>query len=200
MYGGNPLTEMQNHDLNGDLKPDLIMSHLVSGGGIGAHVDYFFNTTAGNWVQLPPTSMDLSTGRGMGGNMVSLTTSNNDYLIVAPGITFTTSQPPVQFVVEAVSPVQSPQRIKVGFEGHAIAGGIRKTIEAYDFQANSWETIDVAFFTRGDDMAWYDPSSAQRFVQAGSRTLRLRISLKATAPVFSYPWTAKIDRIAWAIK
>jgi hypothetical protein len=200
IYAGNPFTEMQSQDLDGDLKPDIIMTHLVSGGGIGAHVDYFFNTTPGNWSQLPPSSMELAIGRGMGGNLASLASANNDYLTVAPGITFSTSQAPIQLVVDAISPVQSPQRIKIGIEGHAIAGGIRRTVEAYDFQASGWESVDVAFLTRGDDMAWLDLTSAHRFVQPGTRTVRMRVSLRATAPVFSYPWTAKIDRLAWAIK
>jgi hypothetical protein len=200
IYAGNPFTEMQSQDLDGDLKPDIIMTHLVSGGGIGAHVDYFFNTSQGNWSQLPPASMELSPGRSMGGTMASLATANNDYLTVAPGITFSTSQAPIQLLVEAVSPLQSPQRMKLGFEGHALAGGIRRTVEAYDFQAAAWETVDVSFLTRGDDMTWFDLPSAARFVQPGIRTVRLRVSLRATAPVFAYPWTAKIDRLAWAIK
>lgn len=132
--------------------------------------------------------------------MASLATANNDYLTVAPGITFSTTQAPIQLLVEAVSPLQSPQRVRVGFEGHALTGGIRRTVEAYDFQAAAWETVDVSFLTRGDDMTWFDLPSAPRFVQTGTRTVRMRISLRATAPVFAYPWTAKIDRLAWAIK
>ena len=200
MYGGNPLTEMQNHDLDGDLKPDLIMTHLVSGGGIGAHVDYFMNTSPQNWSQLPPTTMQLQPGRSMAGNLASIGTADNDYLTVAPGVTFSTSQEPVQLTIEATSPLQSPQRLKVGIEAHAVAGGIRRVVEAFDFQADAWETLDAANLTRGDEMLWINVPQAARFVQTGTKMVRMKVSMRATQPVFSYPWTAKIDRIAWAVK
>lgn len=200
MNGGNPLTEIQNHDLNGDLKPDLIMTHLVSGGGIGAHVDYFLNTSPGNWAQLPPSSMTLQPGREMGGTLASLAIADNDYLSLAPGVTFSTSQAPIQLVVEAASPTQAPQRIKFGVEAHAAAAGLRQKVEAYNFQTAAWETLGEATLPRGDQMAWIDSGQAARFVEQGTRTIRLRVSIRATAPVFAYPWTVKIDRIAWAVK
>lgn len=200
IYGGNPMTEMQSQDLNGDLKPDLIMTHLVSGGGIGAHVDYFLNTSPQNWAQLPPTAAAVQPGRTMEGGLASLVAADNSYMSLAPGVTFSTSQAPIQLTVEATSPQQFPQRIKAGIEAHAIAGGIRRTIDAYDFQAAAWHQAAVSYLSRGDEMLWFELPQPARFVEPGTRTMRMRVSMRATQPVFSYPWIAKIDRIAWAVK
>jgi len=144
--------------------------------------------------------MQLLPGRTMGGTATSLAAADNDYLTLAPGITFTTSQAPILVEVQATSPLQSPQRIKVGIEAHSLVGGIRRIVQAFDFHANVWETIDIALLTRGDDMVWLDLNPAARFVESGTRTVRTRVALRSTAPVFAYPWTAKIDRVAWAVR
>ena len=197
-YGGNPVTEMQNHDLNGDLKPDLIMSHGVSGGGIGAHVDYFMNETPGNWLQLPPSNFQMARGRIVNGTLESLSTSNNQYLVTAPGPTLAV-EAPIQVVADATSPLASPTRLKIGIELHAAVTGVRRTLEIYNFGAGAWQAVNVETASRGDEMLWFDLPAAG-LVEPGTQTVRARVSLRSTRPVLSYPWMVRLDRIAWAVK
>jgi hypothetical protein len=64
---------------------------------------------------------------------------------------------------------------------------------------NEWQTIDLQTAARGDEMLWFDLPSSQ-FVQQGTRALRARVSFKASGPTLTYPWTVRIDRIAWATR
>jgi hypothetical protein len=200
MYGGNPITEMQNVDLNGDLKPDLVMTHLYSGGGTGAHVDYFLNTSPQNWLQLPPATMSTVTGHAISGNLASVATSDNEYLVYRPGITFSSGQAPVQVVMEAVSPSQTPIRMKLAIEGHTQFAGISRTLEAFDFVKGNWVAVVSSNLARGDDLLWLDTDQAARFVEQGTRIVRVRVSFRPTRPIFTFPWNVRIDRVAWAVR
>ncbi len=200
MYGGADMTEMQNYDLNGDLKPDILATHLVNAGGTGPHMDYFMNTTSGNWLQMPPTSYQLERGSEAFGNLQSVATSNNDYLALRPGVTLGTSEYPIRMIAEATAASATPLRLKFGIEMHAMALGIRQRIEVYNFAQSKWDVLDVRTSRRGDDMLWFDVPDRADHIEPGTRRVRARVSYKATRPVLSFPWSVRVDRVSWATR
>lgn len=200
MYGGSSLTEMLNYDINGDLKPDLLMTHLYSQGGTGAHVDYFMNNSLSNWIQTPPASYQMERGAEASGDMQSMVTSDNDYLALRPGVTLSTSEYPIRMIGEATAASATPLRLKFGVEMHAMAAGIRQRIEVYNFSQSMWDVVDVRTSRRGDDMLWFDIANRAEHIEPGTRRVRVRVSYKATRPVLAFPWTVRLDRIAWATR
>lgn len=200
MNGGRPVTEMLNRDINGDLKPDLVMVHLTSGGGIGPHVDYYFNQTAPNWLQTPPENYFMQSGAVSSGELPALTDSDNEYVSLHAGPTLSSSIPPVRIVAEATVPTATPAQMRVGVEMHSPSLGIRRRFEAFNFSLNKWDMVDVRSLRRGDDMLWFHLTNAPAYVEPGKRTVRVRVSCMLTKPVLVYPWVVRIDRIAWATK
>jgi hypothetical protein len=83
---------------------------------------------------------------------------------------------------------------------HAMALGIQQRVEVYNFAQSKWDVLDVRTSRRGDDMLWFDVPNRADHVEPGTLRVRARVSYKATRPVLAFPWSVRVDRIAWATR
>ena len=129
-----------------------------------------------------------------------MTTSNNVYLQVRPGIVFTTSQWPVEMVFRRVSPVTTPRYFYVRSESQATAPSIRQKFEVFNYNTNAWVQLDDSNLTVSDVVRVFPvPGTPAHFQHATTREVQIRISAKAFGPVFAYPWTYRLDQVGWHI-
>jgi hypothetical protein len=150
-----------------------------------------------NDARIPLETLNLVRGVIESGGYNSVLHSDDSHFMLRPGITFTTSQAPIELVVEATGPSLTPTRLEFAIEFHSTAPAIRQTIEMYNFDTNAYETVDTRQSTLTDSVAVVAiTSNAGRFVSP-TGLMRSRMSYKATGPVFAYPWRTRIDYIRW---
>ena len=142
---------------------------------------------------------NLIRGVTVSGNLVSLQASDNDRLVLRPGVVFTSVQAPIEFVVEGTSTELDPTMLRMSIEALASAASIQRTVELFNFDTNLYEQVASATVSTTEGTVNIDiASDPGRFVAAGG-TIRARISARANGPVFSYPWSTSTDHIFWEL-
>ena len=125
---------------------------------------------------------------------------NDDQRLVArPGVVLSSSQTPLQIVVEGTSPVIAPTKLRFLLEAQVNQANIAQTISLFNFVSSTWTVIDTRPGTLSDSVADLAASgNPARFVLANG-TVRARIGYKASGPVLSYPLQARVDRVLWTV-
>jgi len=149
--------------------------------------------------QVLPSSFSLSPGSILSGDTEDLLFSDDSRLQLRPGVVLSTSQAPIRLTVEGTSPTSSPTSMSIRLEGQTSAT-LSRTIEAYNFNTGQWVVVNTANTTGGDTVVNLPVSNAAQFVQAGTQTVRMRVSYKPTGPVLSFPYTARLDVAIWNIQ
>ncbi|MDQ2986040.1 MAG: hypothetical protein M3R13_04885 [Armatimonadota bacterium] len=141
-----------------------------------------------------PESLSLFRGTLVSGGLSELAESDDTKLIVRPGIVFSTTEPPVQVVIEGTASDQNPDSLGFSLEASVSFGVGDQAIQLYNFDSDRYETVDLRGTTTLDRVTNVSiRSDAQRFVEFGTNKMRARVTFKPTAPMFSYPWQARID-------
>lgn len=183
------------------------------GGGFGAPTDlkigvdsyvYVLSYSPGNLYRirpkvetLTPTSFSLARGLTISGGLQQLQSSDDDYLVLRPGIVFSASEYPVQLVVTSTSPFANPSRLTFRYESHANQNNLSQVVELFDFTNSSYVALDSRQATVTDSTVIVDVIGGSAFVNPADRTVRVRIKYKAAGPVFTYPWLISADYAAW---
>lgn len=175
---------------------DSSASNLVLA-DVNGQVDVFLH--ARETLNLPPATLNIVRGVVESGNLSSLVTSDDSRLVMRPGITFTTSQAPVEFIVSANLNSPTLTSLRFAIESSATSPAVSQRIELFDFIANAYVLVDARSSTLSDTEVLVAPAGAMRFI-GPAREVRARISYKAAGPVFAYPWRARIDRVRWLIQ
>lgn len=149
---------------------------------------------------IAPTSLSAIRGIILSGNVASLANSDDNRLVVRPGIVFSTSEAPVQLVIEGTAPTTALNRMTFTLESFANVANIQQRLELYNFVTNIYETADVRPAPTSETSANIIVNGVlSRFVETGTLKVRAKISYRAVGPVFSYPWTASIDQAVWNV-
>ena len=142
-------------------------------------------------------SLTLVRGVGESGGFNSLLYPDDIHYVLRPGITFTTAQAPIEFVVKSTGPVLNPSRLEFAVEFHSTAPSIRQTIEMFNFDTQLYELVDTRQSTVTDAVVVTAiTSNPGRFV-GPTGEMRTRLAYKAAGPVFAYPWRTRVDYVRW---
>lgn len=169
--------------------------------GSGMTTGFNPHQTALMWVSraVAPASFSLLRGTVFSGNLASLTASDDNRLVVRPGITFSTGEAPIQVILDATSPTASPNGFSFSVESNANFGNAEQQVSLYNFHSDIYEVLNTRLATTTDDTVHVTvTSNPARFIQAGTRAIRARVSYKALGPSFVFPWSGSIDRAWWA--
>ena len=144
------------------------------------------------------TAMNVLPGIVVAGNLQSIQNSEDDRLVLRPGIVFASGQPPIVVYAEGTAAVQNPLRISVSVESQASAPVIVQLVEFFDFMSQAYVPRNEDRLLLSDDVYRYDQvRNVSRFVEPGTGKMRAKISYPASGPVFLFPWQVRIDRIWW---
>nr|MBA3726504.1 hypothetical protein [Armatimonadota bacterium] len=146
-----------------------------------------------------PSSFTLFRGSVISGNLNSLLSSDDDRLVMRPGVVFSSQEPPIQLIVNATSPNATPSRLEFSVEAHCSVSNIEQRIALYNFDSQAYETLNTSTATTSDwrttiVVTFY----AERFI-GPNLELRSRVSYKAQGPVFTYPWFVRVDQVKWIL-
>lgn len=169
--------------------------------GSGQTTGFNPRQTALMWVSraVAPVAFSMFRGTVFSGNLGSLAASDDNRLVVRPGVTLSTSQAPVQVILDATAPTASPNGFSFSLEANASFGNAEQQVSLYNFQNDAYEVLSTRLATTTDDTVHVTvTTNPSRFIQAGTRAIRARVSYKALGPSLSFPWSGRIDRAWWA--
>ncbi len=168
-------------------------------------VGYGMNNVTGRsealmWVSrsVAPTSFNMFRGSVFSGNLASLQNSDNDRLVMRPGVTLGTSQPPIQVILNATAPTASPDGFSFSLESSASFGNAQQKISLYNFTTGLYEELDVRLAKTTDDTVTVTVrTNPSRFIEPGTLAIRALVSFRAVGPSLSFPWSGRIDKVWW---
>ena len=147
-----------------------------------------------------PSSAVAGPGAIISGGLNEIKFSDDSILRGRPGPVFSTTMAPFQLTVEAECPLANPESIEFVLESHASAAGMNIEIAFYNWQSNSYEVAGTGASFGGDrTMNGYKGGYVGRYVHPTTRKMRAKVSYKAVAPVFAFPWVVSVDRAVFKV-
>ena len=147
-----------------------------------------------------PTSFMLNRGILLSGSLPDLSRSDNSRMNLRPGVVLSSTEAPIQLVLNGTSPVLATTEFRYALEANANQANIRQTIDCFNYQTNAFEQVDTRIATTTDSVAEVIiTTNPSRFISA-SGAVQTKLSYKAAGPILSYPWLVGIDRAVWNIK
>jgi hypothetical protein len=158
-----------------------------------------FNLVAASQV-VQPNAFGVAPGVILAGGLPEIQTSNNAYLDCRPGVTLTSTQPPLVITASGVTSILGPTSLKLQVEAHASVATISRSLDMYNINTSNWEEVQPLTAMSTTDVLTEITinSNPGRFVD-GSGLIQVRCSHKATGPVLVYPWVVNTDMINWVV-
>ncbi|MCL4209692.1 MAG: hypothetical protein KJZ68_03420, partial [Phycisphaerales bacterium] len=120
-----------------------------------------------------------------------------DYLPAAR-VFRTSAVPPVQIEVGGQSPVENPSEIVVRVESHASVNNIQQRLLCYDFDAQQYVQVDARILPTADGVIDVRiTSNPGRYIENGSRRMKLLLQCNAIAFTIAPVWQARQDQVIW---
>jgi hypothetical protein len=155
--------------------------------------------TQGFSFEIAPEAYTLHRGRLVYGALVSLAHSDNSYFIIAAGPVLNPSEAPVSIVLTGTAPEGEAYDLRLRLEAYVSTDNLIQRIELFDFVAKQWTLVTEGPATRTDSVMVAISTDPQRYIRAGTREVRARLSWKANGPTSGFPWRVSIDQAIWHI-
>lgn len=147
-----------------------------------------------------PESYTTVRGTTVGGGLAEILQSDNLYLFHRPGIVFSSAQAPIELTFNVTCPRTQLASITISLESGATTNALVQKIFLWDNTASAWVEVDSRASTVPDSVAEITVNTlTNRFVQAGTSLIKMRVTWKQSGPVFAYPWTARVDQLSFDI-
>jgi hypothetical protein len=150
----------------------------------------------GNWMESGPSSLNVATGVTVSGGLPEVLLADDQYLQLRPGIVFTSSQKPIVVEFAGTLPTQLPLALQFVIESRGTSASITQYIEAWNYNSSAWVQVGQGSTPTIDGRTTVQISNPAQFVDP-NRNVKVRVSYKADGPVFTYPWTIRIDQVLW---
>jgi photosystem II stability/assembly factor-like uncharacterized protein len=149
-----------------------------------------------------PSSFSVVWGQLATGNLASLTQSDDDRLRFFTAKDSARLNPHVQVVIDGISPTAQPAEMQFQLEAQSSLnplGGSTQKIELFNFTTGLWVQVDQRVATTSDSVALVTVANPAQFVQAGTRTVRARVSWRGSSQPSRSAGT-RIDQAIWRIR
>ena len=143
-----------------------------------------------------PSQYQMVRGRLVGGNLASLTSSDDDRLLIRPGVTFTTMQAPIEVYLIGNVGVNLAE-LEIYLETSAVPG-ISQTLEIFNYQTCLFEDLGTKALTGLDSVQSGQPAGELSNYTSSGQTW-IRVTYRQTGPVVAYPWTVRIDQARFVV-
>jgi Tol biopolymer transport system component len=141
-----------------------------------------------------PSQLQLVRGNIVSGGLASLQTSDDQRVVIRPGVTFSSQQDPIEVYVIGNLGNTAPSALDVFVESSASSTGIRQTVEIFDFISCTFKPLSQGQLALADSFQSGQPVGPLGDFISGQQ-IWLRVTYRATGPVFGFPWEARIDQV-----
>jgi outer membrane protein assembly factor BamB len=152
------------------------------------------------WLQVNPTSFTVQPGTIVSGGLPQLLSSDDQRLVMKPGVVLISSQRPLVVTLEGAVPSGNYGSLRMTLESRSTSANIRQWVEFYNFTSGRWDQVHTAPTTIVDAQVNIPAQTIAPYMEAGTRRVRARVSYKAEGPVLQYPWTVSIDQAVWNVR
>jgi serine protease AprX len=188
VYVQSPLSGVWTVQVIGsDINTD---SHLQTG---AIDADYGL-VVSGVTTRIQSPTYTLERGSALSGSFSDMDTSNNVRYTVRPGAVFASAEAPARIVVQGSVPQIALSAIRITVESSASTTAVARKIEIYNNATGGYDLLDDRACTTSDTAVTAAPAGTVDYVDSGG-AVKVRLSFKTTAAVFSYPWTASVDQL-----
>lgn len=159
--------------------------------------DGLYNAIAAVAQTILADSYNLDHGKYVSGGLSDLNGSDNSFLRLQPLYSVGGLAPPIQVTIKGTAPGTNPSSLKVKVESRSDTTQVAQKIEAYDFQANAYVTVNTSQEQTSDfvtEVTLYTPA---RFIQAGTNVVQMRLSYQPTGLIINLPWNIWLDQTVW---
>ena len=150
--------------------------------------------------RVEPMSMNVGPGTILSGDLADIMFSDDSRLQLRPSAVFSSQTPPIRLQLGGTSPTATPTSMTFRLETQSTSATLGKTVEAFNFSTNQWVLVHTSGTTTNDSSVDITIPNPAQYVQVGSKAVRLRVNFKPTGPMFTNPYTARIDQAVWIIQ
>lgn len=180
-------------DIDGDGKPEIAVAN-----GRGGTVSVFTNITA-TPVDVAPDGFRVVRGSIVSGGLSELLQSDDQKLIVRNGPVAIFNEAPVNVEFSSVAPSATVEAMTLTFETSVNTPNLSRTLQAFDYAANAWVTLDQQNAQLADSRQSFTLTNPSRFIQPGTKKVLARAQLKQVGPVTLSNWNLKVDQVSWRL-
>ncbi|MCW5935753.1 MAG: choice-of-anchor B family protein [Fimbriimonadaceae bacterium] len=154
---------------------------------------FIVDVTEATQVKRDTTAFRIFRGRNVGGDLPDLLVEDGNVLRIGKGVVPNQSEPPINVEFDADGRWEDISRLRVTVRHSVSTSGLTQAIEAFDWVANSWVTLQTGPAPTTPTTLTAIAPNPDRFVQAGNKTVRTRLTVKQTGPTSASDWTSSID-------
>lgn len=150
-------------------------------------------------VDVRPSEFTVTRGVWLSGDLEDLFASDDRRMRIEARRPTEIAAASAEVEVAGVSPVDQPHGLRAVVEVSTTDGPAVVRVELFDFADGRWVTVGEEEATREDSTLTLTVlESPSRFVQAGTRRMRLRLGLHDRG-ITSAGWRAHVDMVGWQV-
>jgi choice-of-anchor B domain-containing protein len=156
---------------------------------------FVFDATEATTRNIGPSAHSLFPGRLLGGTVDDLEFSDDQKMNLESDYTGSRGNSPIQLVLEGTSLSDSPLKLRFKVESSTALAGVVEKVELYDFVADAYVEIGSREIGSADSGAEFAAAgNVSRFLQPGTKKLKVRLKYDTTSPNVPRTWTVSVDQ------
>jgi hypothetical protein len=139
-------------------------------------------------------------GALLSGSINELLFSDDQYMVLRPGIVINANEPPVQLQVSTTAVAPTATSLTCTVETRASLSNIQQNIFLYNFALNRYDLLDTQWARTTDTQVILSIPASQnptQYINPSTNEIRLLLTWQSVGPVLNYPWFVFIDQVAW---
>lgn len=160
---------------------------------------FIVDVTEATKTKFPVTSATVERGFVVGGDVSKLGASDDDYFTVKRGVTANQSEKPISVVMEGTCLWSDITKLSFSLESNVNTAGLQVSVELYDFAAGAWVQQQTTSGSLTDTTVTVVGTNVDRFVEAGTKKMKARVSVASTSPTSLSQWHIAMDHAEWIV-
>lgn len=147
-----------------------------------------------------PRTFSVVPGVHESGRLQQLFLSDDRYVVARRNLGADEVGYTVQVNAEGVAPVAGGTGLTVRVESRVSASGIFRYVDLFDFSAGAWVRLTGSIAPMSDSQVLASaPAPVGRFIQPGTRKVRVRLGWNEVAAETTVPWRVFVDEVLFTL-
>lgn len=159
------------------------------------------NITALDAATVEPESFTLPRGIALSGTLSSLFASDDNRLVIRPGIVLSSVEAPAQLQVLTTAPFLGASQLTFRVEASVNQANLTERIYLFNQTTSQYDLLDTAPATLSDTVRQVTVTGANvsNYINGATSQMKALVTFKASGPILAYPWQARIDQTVWQL-